>query len=88
MKFKPTKWATHKYSEDEAEAQRIWQRAEKRRSNILDGLQTCNWPVKREEYHKLLDKRLDQIERSEQRARDLFTEVEESFNVSEATIKL
>jgi hypothetical protein len=31
---------------------------------------------------------LDQIERSEQRARDLFTEVEESFNVSEATIKL
>jgi hypothetical protein len=61
MKFKSTKWATHKYSEDEAEAQRIWQRAEKRRSNILDGLQTCNWPVKREEYHKLLDKRLDQI---------------------------
>ena len=86
MKFKRTKWAIHKYSDEALKGQHVWRGAQKRRGEILDSLHTTYWLVKREEYHKLLDKRLDGIERSEEKARGFFPEVEESFTVSEMTL--
>lgn len=82
-KFKPTKWANHKFSDDENEARAMWKRAQKQHYKLGDMLHSSPENMYDREYmHMRLDILLDNIERTREAAKKLFPEVSESFSIS------
>lgn len=86
--MKAGKYAKHKFTNQELEAQRIWRRADKQRSEIVNALKSCNHYMSREDMHKRLDRRLNTIERMRNKAKGLFPEVAESFTIATMEIAL
>ena len=86
--MKAGKYAGHKFIKQELEAQKIWRRSDKQRSEIVEALKSCNHFMSREDMHKRLDRRMDTIERMQKRAKELFPEVEESFTIATMEIAL
>ncbi len=84
--MKKTKWATHKFTARESAARAKYRRAEEQRSDIVEALKSCDHYMSREAMHKRLDRRLDTIERMQASAKELFSEVGESFTVATMTI--
>ena len=88
MKAKAGKFVGHKFSKQERDAQRIWRRSESERSDIVQALKSCDHYMSRENMHKRLDRRMNAIERAQERARSLFPEVDESFTIATMEISL
>ncbi len=84
--MKTGKYVGHKFTKQELEAQRVWRRSDRQRSEIVEALKSCNHFMSRKAMHKRLDRRMDAIERMQKRAKELFPEVDESFTI--ATMKL
>jgi len=85
---KQTKWATHQFSATERKARAKWRRAQEQRSGLIAGLMTCDYYADRKELHRLLDKRLDTIEKTQASAKTLFPEVDESFIIATSKLTL
>jgi len=77
-----TKWATHHFTKPEREAQKVWRRADKQLSEIVQALKSCDHYMSREDMHKRLDRRLDSIERMQTKAQGMFPDVRDSFTMA------
>ena len=85
--MKTTKWADHKFSQQELHAQKIWRRCQTQRSELNDALKIINWGSNRDDLHTALDRRLNAIEKGEVRATLEFPEVGQSFTIATMQIK-
>lgn len=88
MKMTPGKYVNHKFTADQRRARAIWDRAHKEQLAINDALMVINWGSTREELHARLDRRLDVIERSQARAREIFPDVSESYTIASGVLVL
>ena len=86
--MKPGKYVGHKFTKDQKQARALWNRANDEQCAINDALKIITWGETRERLHARLDRRLDAIERTRAKARELFAEVDESFTVASMTITL
>ncbi len=82
------KYADHKFTKQELEAQGVWRRSESQRSEIVQALKSCDHYMSREDMHKRLDRRMNAIERMQKRAKELFPEVDQSFTIATMEIAL
>jgi hypothetical protein len=84
MKFTPGKYRGHKFTANQRKARGIWQRMQTHTLEIADALRTSpDSPTGKDRatLHTRLDHVLDNIERGEEAARELFPEVQESFTL-------
>ena len=86
MNWKKGKWADVELTENQKQGQRMWRAAQKRRQKIESALRLPAVNSTREELIARMNWYLDRIENSEQGARILFPEVEESFTIASTTI--
>ncbi|PCJ10434.1 MAG: hypothetical protein COB10_11125 [Planctomycetota bacterium] len=87
--LKPGKYAGHTFTKDQKKARGIWRKALQSEVAIKEGLQLAFNSLtahSRASLHDRLDKRLNEIERQQKRAKALFADVEESFIISSMTI--
>ena len=84
--MKKGKWVGVKLTDDQRKAKGIWERQQAKRSRLADALMLPGIVPDRAECHANLDRLLDGIEKGEQRARDLFPEVAESFTIATMTL--
>ena len=86
--MKPGKYAGHKFTKDQKTAQRLWRLSDSELSEINEALKICNWGSTRKQLHDRLDRRLDAIEKRNDKAKALFPDVDESFTIASMTISL
>lgn len=86
--MKPGKYVNATFTPEQEQARRMWSRALKLRVELADGmkiaLDTCRT---RADWHKWLDRRLDNIEAIRADALKLFPDVDESFVIASMTMK-
>jgi hypothetical protein len=80
MKMTKGKYVDATFTPEQENARKLWRQQERKWREIWDGLTSCP-TADRELLHKLLDAKLDHIERIQVTARELFPEVDESFAV-------
>lgn len=84
-KFTPGKYVNAEFTKEQEQARKIWQRSMKRMVALSEVLQT--YPTLEREYlHQRLDHCLDNIERMQSKAQELFVEVSDSFTIASMKI--
>ncbi len=89
MNFKYTKWYKYPFNADQRTARRKWKVASEYYFELVDALKTSpDGEISREQFHAKLDAVLDAIERNREEATELFSEVKESFTITELSFLL
>ena len=86
--MKPGKYVGHKFTKDQKQARRLWERYREQEATINDALMVITLGETRQVLHARLDRRLDTIAKGKARAEEMFPEVRESFTIASMTISV
>ncbi len=83
-----TKWANHKFTRAEQDARKRWRKAQTLENDLFHVLKIPLGGLDRDRLHKALDRRLDDIERIRNGAKEMFPEVDESFTIARDVLRV